>query len=464
MTIAESVAETLSTEVPPVTVLAAVSGGADSTALLICLHEYLNHRDATLVACHLNHGLRSAAEHAADLEAVRQSCGELGVALIVDELQPGAVRALASDEGSGIEAAARSLRYQFLARAARAISAGWVCTGHTEDDQVETVLMALERGVDPLALSGIPARRELEGDLILLRPMLSVRREQVETFLRKRGTSWSEDPTNAETAHERNRVRHKVLPELEAEIPDVRDAILSLRRSAEGRRLAAEAESQSLSWVLAADESSLDADTFYRSSREARLLSLYREAHRRGMQRPSSRVPVRFFAPLLGPAGAPGTIVRGRGSHIQREGDRLVWSADIVRSPEYGYLRSVTFGVTVSPPAGPALTVYSGEKETANDQWSVIELKQVRAPLVVRSHRVGDKIGTLNGSKSVASLLADQHVPRRQRCLIPVVCDRTGILAVLADGNGLGRNVVAHRSAPGGVTCTLVMFGVDRDG
>ena len=106
------------------TVLAAVSGGADSTALLICLHEYLNHRDATLVACHLNHGLRSAAGHAADVEAVRQSCGELGVALIVDELQPGAVRALASDEGSGIEAAARSLRYRFFAGAARAIGAG----------------------------------------------------------------------------------------------------------------------------------------------------------------------------------------------------------------------------------------------------------------------------------------------------------------------------------------------------
>jgi len=464
MTIAESVAETLSTEVPPATVLAAVSGGADSTALLICLYEYLEQRDATLVACHLNHGLRSPAEHAADLGAVRESCGKLGVALITDELEPGAVRALASDEGSGIEAAARSLRYRFFAGAARAIEAGWICTGHTEDDQVETVLMALERGVDPLALTGIPARRVLQGDLILLRPMLSVRREQVEAFLCQRGASWQDDPTNVETAHERNRIRHKVLPELEAEIPDVRDAILSLRCSAEGRRQAAEAESQSLSWVLAGAHSSLDADTFYRSSREARLLSLFREARRRGLQKPSSRIPVRFFAPLLGSAGAPGTIVRGRGSHIQREGDRLVWCADIVRRPEYGYLRSVTFGVAVNPPAGPALTVYSGEKETADDQSSVIELKQVRAPLVVRSHRVGDRIRTLNGSKSVASLLADQHVPRRQRCLIPVVCDRAGILAVLADGNGSGRNVVAHRSASGGANCILVMSGVDRDG
>ena len=137
---------------------------------------------------------------------------------------------------------------------------------------------------------------------------------------------------------------------------------------------------------------------------------------------------------------------------------------DVVGSTEYGYLRSVTFGVAEKLPTGPTVTVYSGEKETTDARPCVIELKQVREPLVIRSHRVGDEIRTAGGHKSVASLLAEQRVPRRQRSLVAVLCDRDGIVVMLANGFGSGRDVVARRSASGGVTCTLVICGVDRDG
>lgn len=466
MTIAERVGTVLNPELcgKPGSVLVAVSGGADSTALLYCLHEYCDRHDINLVACHFNHELRAPASHAADLASVRKACDHLGVSLVTDAAKPGAIRALASAEGSGIEAAARSVRYRFFVRAARAVGAGWICTGHTEDDQVETVLMALERGVDPLALSGIPARRLLREDLVMLRPLLSVPRRQVEEFLRERGVSWSEDASNAETVYQRNRMRHEVLPELEDEFPGFRDTILGLQRNAEGRRRVAQEEAQALFWVVNGDDSSLDAGAFYLASREARLLSLFGEAHRRGMLKPSSRISVSFFAPLLGPTPPVGTIVRGRGSHIEREGERLLWSVDVVGSTEYGYLRSVTFGVAEKLPTGPTVTVYSGEKETTDARPCVIELKQVREPLVIRSHRVGDEIRTAGGHKSVASLLAEQRVPRRQRSLVAVLCDRDGIVVMLANGFGSGRDVVARRSASGGVTCTLVICGVDRDG
>ncbi|MEE8441147.1 MAG: tRNA lysidine(34) synthetase TilS, partial [Spirochaetia bacterium] len=128
------------------------------------------------------------------------------------------------------------------------------------------------------------------------------------------------------------------------------------------------------------------------------------------------------------------------------------------------YLRSVTFGVAVELPTGFTVTVYSGEKETTDDQPCVIELKQVREPLVIRSHRIGDEIRTGGGNKSVASLLAEQRVARRQRNLVPVVCDRDGIVAVLADRFGSGCDVVARRPSSGGMKCILMICGVSRDG
>lgn len=448
----------------PGSILAAVSGGADSTALLYCLNGYCDRYTISLMACHFNHGLRTQGEHVADEAVVRKSCEQLGVPLITDNAPAGTIRALASTEGSGIEAAARSVRYRFFNRAAVAVGAGVICTGHTEDDQVETVLMAIKRGVDLLALSGIPERRMLSGDLILLRPFLSVRKRMIREFLRERGASWREDSTNAETVFERNRIRHKILPELESTFPAFRERILTLQHNAEMRRRAAEEESRTLTWASDGDDSSMEVDTFFQASRDARLLSLFGEARRRGMLKPSSRISVGFFAPLLGIPPAAGTIVRGRGSEIRCEGGRLYWSSDIVRRIEYGYLRSVTFGATVELPNGTAVTAYSCEKEIPDGRPSVVELKGVREPLVVRSHRIGDHIETGGGRKSVASLLAARRVPRRERHLVPVVCDRDGVVAVLIGGFGSGRDGVARRPASGGVACTLVLGGVNRDG
>jgi tRNA(Ile)-lysidine synthase len=448
---------------PPPTVLVAVSGGADSTALLCALCECPSRNTLQIIACHFDHGLRAPDEHAADLAAVRRMCGNLGIALLVDRAQPGEVRAIAAAQRSGIESAARSVRYRFFAAAARMVGAGWICTGHTEDDQVETVLMALQRGVDPLALSGIPDRRSIREGLVLLRPLLSVRRAQVEEFLGERGVSWSEDSSNMQSAYQRNRIRHAVLPKLESLLPEFRATILALQRSSMSRRGEAEREARALRWTADGEESWLDARTFFAASREARLVSLFEEAGRRGMIKPSSRISVRFFAPLLGPAAATRTIVEGRGSRISRKGERLLWSPDVVRTNDYGYLRSVTFGVAVELPTGPTITVYPGEKEITDGQPIVIELKEVREPLCVRSHRIGDGIRTASGHKSVASLLVELHVPRRIRHQIPVICDRDGLVAILAAGFGSGRDIVARRRPSDGVTCTVAIRGDNAD-
>jgi tRNA(Ile)-lysidine synthase len=181
------------------TVVAAVSGGGDSTALLIALHE----NGSGVVAAHVNHHLRGA-DSDADEAFVRDLCTRLGVPLHVEDgtLDPDAVRE------RGIEAAAREVRHARL-HAVRARAGGrWIATAHQKNDQAETVLMRLMTGGGIAALRGIHPVRD-DG---VIRPLLDVRRGEIDAFLKERGITARFDASNADTRFLRNQVR-AMLPE-----------------------------------------------------------------------------------------------------------------------------------------------------------------------------------------------------------------------------------------------------------
>ncbi len=183
----------------------AVSGGADSTALLAALHSIAPEFGLSLRAAHLHHGLRGA-EADADLEAVRALCARLGVPLATARRD--ARRVLAERGWSG-EDGLRRLRRAFLAAAARRAGAAAIATGHTADDQLETLLLRLARGA---GLRGLGAMRERTGRWI--KPLLEATRADLEADLTRAGLAWREDASNASRAHARNRVRHDVVPAL----------------------------------------------------------------------------------------------------------------------------------------------------------------------------------------------------------------------------------------------------------
>jgi tRNA(Ile)-lysidine synthase len=187
------------------TLVLALSGGADSMALLDALALLRGPRGFRLVAAHLDHRLRPGSEKDADF--CSQACAALGVPLRAGAAD---VRARAARERGGLEQAARRERYAFLRSLREAEQAAAIALAHTRDDQAETLLLRLLRGAGPLGLS---AMRQRSGDL--LRPMLDVSRAEVIEHLRSRGLAWIEDPSNADPAHRRNRVRHELLPYLE---------------------------------------------------------------------------------------------------------------------------------------------------------------------------------------------------------------------------------------------------------
>jgi tRNA(Ile)-lysidine synthase len=205
----------------------ALSGGADSTALLLLVHDAnsapRNALGVGLSAVHIHHGLRGD-EADADEAFVRALCDRLQIPLLVHRVDT-ASRAASNRET--IEEAARNLRYAHFRTLIADGRADVVVTAHTLDDQSETVLMKLLRGAWTEGLSAISPVVEVPRGRIL-RPLLSVRRAEVEAYLQARGQSWQTDSTNADEGFTRNRLRHTVLPLLREENPSLDQTLANL--------------------------------------------------------------------------------------------------------------------------------------------------------------------------------------------------------------------------------------------
>ena len=213
-------------------VCCAISGGADSVALLRALHGANGGKQPlglVLRAVHVHHGLRGA-EADADEAFVRNLCAGLGVDLRVEYVDTAARQAEARE---GVEEAARHLRYAVFWQLLADAWADVVVTAHTLNDQAETVLMKLLRGAWTEGLGGIaPVLRRTgsaggvrAGEGRIVRPLLGVRREQIVAFLTELGQTWREDSSNQDLALTRNRLRHEVLPMLRTINPAAEEAL-----------------------------------------------------------------------------------------------------------------------------------------------------------------------------------------------------------------------------------------------
>jgi tRNA(Ile)-lysidine synthase len=188
-------------------VVCALSGGSDSVALLLLLHDLHRAGDLALdCAAHLHHEIRGS-EAEADQQFCRDLCERLNVPFLTNHVD---VPAAAARDRVSIEVAARRARKAFLADVRTARDADLVATAHTENDQAETVLLRIVRGAGGRGLSGIAPRRDN-----VVRPLLEVTRDELRAELTARGQAWREDATNADVAIPRNRVRHELLPYLE---------------------------------------------------------------------------------------------------------------------------------------------------------------------------------------------------------------------------------------------------------
>ena len=246
----------------------ALSGGVDSVVLLDLLHELRTSRELSLSAIHVNHQISA---HAGEWETFcRALCERRGIALTVQRVQ-------VAPDGSGVEAAARRLRY----RAYASTEADFVALAHHLDDQAETFLLQLLRGAGPKGLAGMPVVRHQEsavhgkaGAPLILRPLLEVRRSQIEAYAKSRRLEWVEDDSNTDTRYDRNYLRNELLLQLGMRFPGYRETLARAARNLADHVLLAEElariDAQSL------DRSAVSAERLRQLS-DARALNLLRQ-------------------------------------------------------------------------------------------------------------------------------------------------------------------------------------------
>ena len=218
-----TVQQTVATRFPQLRgkrVLVAASGGADSTALALALQDL----GCEIALAHVHHGIRGKAADA-DARFVAALAKILGAPFCLGKFD---VPAEAKHRGESLEMAARRVRRDFLAATAKRLKIRFIATGHTADDQAETVLMRIARGTSITGLAGIPYVSR-QGGVAFVRPLRDATRAQIVAFLKARKQPWREDRSNADDFALRNRVRNEILPLLEKRLnPGVRQALLRL--------------------------------------------------------------------------------------------------------------------------------------------------------------------------------------------------------------------------------------------
>lgn len=384
----------------------AVSGGADSMALLWGLYLLRDKLDITLTAAHFNHGLRGA-ESDADEAFVRAFCDRYDIPLSV-----GCGNVTAGEKG--LEAAARDARYAFLGSLP-----GKVATAHTADDNAETLLMHLIRGT---GLKGLGAIAPVNGNRI--RPMLHITRQQVLAFLEEYHIPHREDSSNAEDIFLRNRIRHHIMPLLKQENPRI-----SQNLSATATRLRQdEAALSSLS-----DYDTLpDIPTLRRLPQALRSRVLEQFLTKAGVREPEAQHIAMADALVFSHKPSAKASFPG-GVTLNRNYDRLEVSD--LQAPLTPVCLPLDGSVLI-PQLG--LRVTCTQADTIINTGTVFTVTMPEEP-ILRCRQSGDTIRLSGGTKPVKKLFSDRKIPAAHRPLVPIVADNLGVLGIYGIGVNLER-------------------------
>jgi tRNA(Ile)-lysidine synthase len=427
-------------------VLVAVSGGADSVALLHLLHALAPTFPLTVLAAHLDHGMRP--ESPQDAEFVRGLCAGLDVVLIEGRVD---VPVLAAQRRRGLEETAREARRQFLCEAAARQRCVAIALGHHRDDQAETVLFRLLRGS---ALTGLAAMRPRS--TLFIRPLLSFSRQQILDFLAAQRLPFVEDASNADVTFTRNRIRHQVLPLLRDFNPRIEEHLTRF-----SRRLALEEDYWEREERRLLAELGRVGDAEVRFERGG-LLAQHPAVRLRLLRR--ALLSVR--GDLQGVAschleGIDGLLLAERpqaelhlpGAWAGRRYEQL-WLRRVAPEACPSCLFTIDGPGTYPLPGGGELQVVLVPSPLGEDRRAAeFDAARVPFPLTLRSPRPGDRFrpAGLDGSKKLKDLLIDAKMPRekRQRLLL-VVADE--ILWVV----GMRRCAGWPPAQPGGMVLRLV--------
>lgn len=423
-------------------VLVGVSGGPDSSALLLILASLARPLRVELRAAYFDHRLRGPRASARERRAVEDLAARAGLPLVAGS---GDVRAHAQASRLSLEEAARELRYRFLAQAAREAACGVVAVGHTAGDCVETVLLHILRGSGLRGLSGMAPRSPwplpAAGDaLALVRPLLGLTREETEAYCREAGLTPLRDPSNRSPAFLRNRVRNQLLPLLRRYNPGVDAALLRLADAARADLEIIEKLAGDAIPATASPDSSLVRLPRRRLAdlpQSLRLHALRLAAER--LLGDARDLGDRHLRAMAAAAGRPvGTrLDLPRDLRLEVGYDQVILSlgsAPAVSPFPAEEMPLAVPGRTVVGPWTFQVETAGADDQPSSDPWeALVDARAVGERLWLRRRRPGDRFQPLGmpQDKKLQDFLVDERVPRAERNALPLVCAPRGIVWVV---------------------------------
>ncbi len=413
------------------TVTVALSGGADSMALLTALNSLKDVLQIKVKAAHLNHLIRGD-EAFRDEKFVNEQCQKLGVELICERLD---IPSIAKAKGESIELTARNQRYDFLSR----INEGVIATAHNSSDNLETVILNLTRGTSIDGLCGIPVKRD-----IFIRPILFCSRALIEEYCEANEILYVTDSTNLSNDYTRNKIRHNVIPTLKELNPSIENSVL---RTCDSLKQI----------VTSLDE---QVDKYLKENLDNTVLSV------KGFSALSPAIAKRVIVEFVKICNREISL---EACHIEELynislfGGKTSIPNDKIGICENLYLKVLNkdtdfkeknnFSVTITQESNN----FFKNNENVNNLFlkNSLDCDKIVGKLVIRTRQTGDSIRLKNRgcTKPLTKLYSECKVPISKRDILPVIADDNGVVWIC----GIG---VAHRVAINEKSKTIYIIDV----
>ncbi len=423
----------------------AFSGGSDSMALLLALQELISHDRISVF--YVNHHLRNKRELAEELKLCHANCDALGLSLTILDLGEGHVITQARETGLGTEACARNLRYQALIAACKDHSCKFLATAHNADDQMETVIMRLFQASSVSSLKGIEAFSSLDEEVVLIRPLLALPHRVLREYVSHRGFSWAEDSTNDEDAYLRNKIRHTIKPTILSVFPKAYESITTMsERFSDAAVILQRLEDEYLAQISMHSGYVSFSLTWYqateRALRERLLYRMYATVCDEDARRPRKAMIERMYGRLESSSPQSHWYLEAGNSSMTLADGLVSWERITPVSHFVVALKDPCKEQRIALP-GSAIFTIGAMDENADDLLLRLDAKRLH-DAVIRSAEQGDWIELEAGTVSLSKLLSSYHIPKSRHHAVPVLCDRTGVVAVFARMYG-GRDRLARR-------------------
>lgn len=415
--------------------LVGYSGGPDSSALLWVLNDIRKSLGFGLDAIYIDHGIRPETEMIKECNKIRHIAGELDLSVYIRHIGNGEIAAESEKTGRSIEDIAREYRYLLIDELKEKLGASHVATGHTLDDQHETLIMRFFQGSGIHGFSGIPEKRDY-----FIRPLILLEKCEIMKYIDYNCIPYVIDETNLDTVYLRNKVRLKLIPVISEIFPGYRKSLSVFSEKMDSIRSVLTYNNPALKVNLTKEgDSWFKSNDFFAKSGYQQIETLYKSWDI-WENRPFNRLPYRFISNTFDfkSEGGSNILLQGYGCQLIRNKEMIIWKRVVVVFYKKSYLRVVTEGEQELFPGFTVCFEETGEFPKDSVWFTREDLKD---PVIIRSRMPGDGIHLLEGFKNVKKLYSDWGIVPEDRWKVPVVEDRSGIIAVLGKPFGFSNRI-----------------------